>query len=118
MAAAESAPEPSVSLGEVAQEASAKIGQALPARAPSSTQLPRRPCLHRHLRPSPKPGPEPTQVLSAVAQGLKRARDAEGAEATPAGASGQAAAAPAAASKMARWEAIPGLSDGDSDEDD
>jgi hypothetical protein len=57
-------------------------------------------------------------VLSAVAQGLKRARDAEGAEATPAGASGQAAAAPAAASKMARWEAIPGLSDGDSDEDD
>ena len=58
-------------------------------------------------------------MLSAVAQGLKRARDAEGAEATPGGASGhQAAAAPAAASKMARWEAIPGLSDGDSDEDD
>ena len=57
-------------------------------------------------------------MLSAVAQGLKRARDAEGAEATPAGASGQAAAAPAAASKMARWEAIPGLSDGDSDDED
>lgn len=56
-------------------------------------------------------------MLSAVAQGLKRARDAEGAEATPAGASGQAAA-PAPASKMARWDAIPGLSDGDSDEDD
>ena len=88
------------------------------AGAPGTrAQLPRRPCLHRHLRPSPKPGPESTQVLSAVAQGLKRARDAEGAEATPAGASGQAAA-PAAASKMARWEAIPGLSDGDSDEDD
>ena len=40
MAAAESAPEPSVSLGEVAQEASAKIGQALPARAPSSRAAP------------------------------------------------------------------------------
>ena len=57
-------------------------------------------------------------MLSAVAQGLKRARDAEGAEATP-GASGQAAAAaPAPASKMARWDAIPGLSDDDSDDDD
>ena len=55
-------------------------------------------------------------MLSAVAQGLKRARDAEGAEATP-GASGQAAA-PAPASKMARWDAIPGLSDDDSDDDD
>ena len=40
MAAAESAPEPSVSLGEVAQEASAKIGQVLPARAPSSRAAP------------------------------------------------------------------------------
>lgn len=88
------------------------------AGAPGThAQLPPRPYLHLHLRPSPKPGPEPTQVLSAVAQGLKRARDAEGAEATPAGPSGQTAA-PAPASKMARWDAIPGLSDGDSDDDD
>ena len=55
-------------------------------------------------------------MLSSVAEGLKRARDAEGAEATS-GAGGQAAA-PAAASKMARWDAIPGLSDDDSDDDD
>ena len=64
------------------------------AGAPGTrAQLPRRPCLHRHPRPSEKPGPEPTQVLSAVAQGLKRARDAEGAEAAPAGAARAAAAA-------------------------
>ena len=40
MAAAESAPEPSVSLGEVAQEADAKIGQVLPARTPSCRAAP------------------------------------------------------------------------------
>ena len=110
MAAAESTAEPSVSLGEVAEEGNAKIGQVLlaltliltPTLTPTLTTL--------NLHPNPK------QVLSSVAEGLKRARDAEGAEATP-GAGGQAAA-PAAASKMARWDAIPGLSDDDSDDDD
>ena len=85
VAASESTAEPSVSLGEIADEASAKIDG----------------------------------VLSAVAQGLKRARDAEGAEAAPSGSGASSCrAALAPASKMSRWDTIGGLSDDDSDDHD
>ena len=84
-AAAESTAEPTVSLGQVADEASAKRDE----------------------------------VLSAVAQGLKRAREEDAAEAEPSarGADKSSRTAPAAASNLSRWDAISGLSD-DSDEEE